>query len=98
MTKKKSEVINAFHPDYVKTYHPNLMDDFRTLNKNKQRSDSLTNHVEKMRETVPSHGTVFGVSETSVSISPKQMMKRPKLERTEFHIFNKAGMPKKGKK
>ena len=87
---QNKEVINAFHPDYVKTYHPNLMDDFHMLNKNKQRSDSLTNHVEEMRETVPSHGTVFGVSETSVSISPKQMMKRPKLERKEFHSYQKA--------
>ena len=75
---QNKEVINAFHPDYVKTYHPNLMDDFRTLNKNKQRSDSLSKHVDKVREAKPSHGTVFGISETSVSVEPKKMMKRRK--------------------
>ena len=75
---QNKEVINAFHPDYVKTYHPDLMDDFRMLNKNKQRSDSLSKHVDKVREAKPSHGTVFGISETSVSVEPKKMMKRRK--------------------
>jgi hypothetical protein len=31
-----SSVINAFHPDYMKTYEPNFMKFFRTLEANAQ--------------------------------------------------------------
>lgn len=88
------EVINAFHPDYVKTYHPNLMKQIKTDSMYKKKAGELTKHVDKVRETKPSHGTLFGISENSVSVSPKEMMLKPK----EFHVYNKAGMPKKGKK
>lgn len=79
-------IINAFHPDYVKTYHPNLTAEFRTLNKNKQRSETLTKRVEETRKTKPSHGTLFGISDNAVSLSPKEMMLKPK----DFHIYSKA--------
>lgn len=98
-------VINAFHPDYVKTYMPDLLSDLRVAQRAKNSGERMANHVEKTRETKPSHGTMFGLSEKNVSVSPKKMMKltpahihRPKLERTEFHIYNKAGLPKGVKK
>ena len=91
-------VINAFHPDYVKTYHPDLLKQIKSEAMYKKKGEELSKHVDKVRETKPSHGTVFGISENAVSVEPKQMMKRPKLERTEYHTYSKAGMPKKGKK
>lgn len=94
----KPEIINAFHPDYVKTYHPDLMKDMRIIQRGKDSSKSLSKYVEKARETNPSHGTVFGVTEKSISVAPKKMMKRVDLATKEFHVYNKAGLPKGVKK
>lgn len=102
-------VINAFHKDYVKTYEPTLMQQFRTASANKKASMTLTEHVEEVRKTKPSHGTVFGITEKAISVAPKEMMKRkkPAAEITEelierlkprsYHTYAKAGTPK-GKK
>jgi hypothetical protein len=100
--------VNAFHPDYMKTHEPNFMKDFRTHEANRQAAATLSKHVEKVRLTKPSHGTLFGISDKVVDahmMRPKQMMQRPKsteleaikkkiLEPKEFHTFQKAGMPK----
>lgn len=69
-------MINAFHPDYMKTHEPDFMKSLRTHEANRQAAQTLTNHVEKVRKTKPTHGTVFGIA------------------RKEFHIYQKAGMPK----
>lgn len=84
------KTINAFHPDYIKTYHPDLMKQIKSEAMYKKKGEELSKHVDKVRETKPSHGTVFGISENAVSVEPKKMMKRPKLERTEFHVYQKA--------
>jgi hypothetical protein len=90
----KPEVINAFHPDYIKTYHPDLLKQIKSDAMYKKKGEELSKHVDKVRETKPSHGTVFGISENAISVSPKEMM----TKRREFHTYAKAGMPKKGKK
>lgn len=71
--------VNAFHPDYMKTYEPNFMKDFRTFEANRQAAATLTKHVEKVRKTKPSHGTVFGISDKPVSLQPKKMMVKKKM-------------------
>jgi len=101
--------VNAFHPDYMKTHEPNFMKEFRTHEANRQAAATLSKHVEKVRKTKPSHGTLFGISDKVIDahmMRPKQMMQRPKsaeleaikkkiLEPKEFHTYQKAGMPKK---
>ena len=82
--------INAFHPDYMKTHEPNFMKDFRTHEANRQAAATLTKHVEKVRKSKPSHGTVFGISDKIVVGQPKEMMLKPR----EYHTFAKAGIPK----
>lgn len=77
-------IINAFHPDYMKTYHPNFWKDFI---RNTVISKNTTEAVTKLREKRPTHGTMFGISEKSVSTKP-----------LDFLIYSRAGMPKKGKK
>jgi hypothetical protein len=62
MTSKK-QVINAFHPDYVKTYNPEFVEYFRTLTIQKQCGEAASRHITKKRKTVPSHGTIFGLGE-----------------------------------
>ena len=90
----KPEVINAFHKDYVKTHMPEFLTNLRTESMYTQKGKDLSGHVERIRKTKPSHGTVFGISDTAVSVSPKEMM----TKRKEFHVYAKAGLPKGVKK
>ena len=62
MTKKK-EIINAFHPDYVKTYHPEFLEYFRLLTLQKRNGEAMTRFVNKKRKTAPNRGTIFGISD-----------------------------------
>ena len=54
-------MINAFHPDYMKTHEPKFMDDLRTHEARRAASETLSKHVTKVRKTKPTHGTVFGI-------------------------------------
>ena len=74
----KKEVINAFHPDYVKTYMPDFMKEFRTQSATKQMAESVSKHVEKVRKTKPSHGKLLGMG------SDQSLMPRT------FHVYAKA--------
>jgi hypothetical protein len=51
-----STIINAFHPDYMKTYEPNFMQFFRTLEANAQ----------ERRESI-----IEGKNTRSMSVFPK---------------------------
>lgn len=62
--------INAFHPDYVKTYMPEFLNGMRVEARQKEASKNLTRHVDKRRKDKPSHGTLFGISDKVVSIQP----------------------------
>ena len=74
-------IINAFHPDYMKTYHPDFWKDFKRQAEN---SAKTTEAVHKLRAKKPTHGTVFGVTTKSVSLKP-----------LEFLVYSRAGNPKK---
>lgn len=87
-------LINAFHPDYVKTHMPEFLSEVRTSAKKEEAGKGVSKYLDKRRETEPSHGTFFGMSDKEASMSPKEMMLKP----TEFHIYQKAGMPKGKKK
>jgi len=95
-----AEVINAFHPDYVKTYMPNFMTDIRTESRQTKNGQMLSQYVDNTRKTKPSHGTVFGISNKVTSVTVPSHMHRAKIKMvstsvTEFHIYQKAGAPKK---
>lgn len=45
-------VINAFHPDYVKTYHPELLKTIRSEQKAKENGQ-LYGAKTRMRESIP---------------------------------------------
>lgn len=90
-------MINAFHPDYIKTHEPNFMKDFRTHEANRNAAAAVSNYVTKKRRTTPSHGTVFGISEKVKAVTAPAHMHRPKavnLNPTEYHTYSKAGMPR----
>lgn len=76
MTKE----INCFHPEYVKTYMPEFLTEIRVESRQTKAGQTLSRHVEKMRETSPLHGTIHGISKNPLPIHqmrPKEMMKRP---------------------
>ena len=86
MTKQK-EVINAFHKDYVKTYEPNLMKEFRTFAANRE------DRQEKNLKT--GHRELKMVNRTSMLKASKAATKKALTVPKEFHIFQKAKGAKK---
>ena len=80
MTKKKSEVINAFHPDYVKTYHPELLTQIRTESAQTRAGKTLSKHVTEKRKTKPTHGHIAGLSKLEDVLAP-----------TPFRVYSRAG-------
>ena len=88
-----SEVINAFHKDYVKTYMPEIMKDFRThLANREERVEKKLKVNKKPLKTV--------TKSLSVKISKEQarldLQKRKELmlNNRDFKYFSGAGMPK----
>lgn len=70
------QIINAFHPDYVRTYAPEILSELRVLGAQTQAGKTLSGYVEKRRKSHPSHGTVFGISKKVTSVEPKKMLTR----------------------
>ena len=79
MTKPK--IVNAFDPEYMETYHPNF---WKAFIRNHVISKNTTVAVTKLRAKKPTHGTMFGISEKSVSLKP-----------LEFLTYSRAGAPKR---
>lgn len=71
--------MNAFHPDYIKTFYPNFWTEQALASRNSQ---AMTAFVEKRRKLKPTHGTL-AISKKVVSLKP-----------LDFLVFFKAGMPK----
>lgn len=87
-------IVNAFHPDYVKTYMPDILTAIKVDEKRTSAGETLSKHVTEKRKTKPLHGFVHGISKAA---KPLKVDLAPR----EFHVFNKAGTANtkvKGKK
>ena len=82
--------MNAFHPEYVKTYMPEFITTLRT------ESSQHTNGVINGGKSRATRESEYGKSVNSITAFPKTKA-RVSLAVTEFHVYSKAGMPK-GKK
>jgi hypothetical protein len=90
--KEFNPVINAFHPDYVKTYMPELLSSIKL--EGTQKANGVINGGK-------SKATREAVNKGAFTISqfPKTKAKsRVNLEPTDFRVFSKAGAPKGAKK
>lgn len=94
-----TEILNAFHPDYMKTYHPDFTREFRTVEANQK--ERLANPVKVKRKKVyaKKKKVSYKVPKKVVTITkPKgealEALKKKILENKPFHTFAKAGMPK----
>jgi hypothetical protein len=77
--KKFKPVINAFHPDYVKTYMPQFVTSIRTASMQQESGRNVAKYLDNRRKDDPAHGTMFGLSkDKDVSIDPKELMLPPK--------------------
>jgi hypothetical protein len=83
-------IINAFHPDYVKTYMPEFLSSIRLEATQKANGVIQGGKAKAAREAV--NKAAFTVS-TKHPIRAAHLH-RPNLAPTDFHIYQKAGMPK----
>lgn len=85
-------VINAFHPDYIKTYHPEFLTAIRTENTQKTSGAIGGAKTKAARESV--NKGAFTISRFPKTKAADRAALAPK----DFHVFTKAGSPKKAKK
>jgi len=86
-------VINAFHPDYVKTFMPEFLSVFRV------QSTQQANGVINGGKSKAKRESVHGNNVNSISVFPKT--KRVSTEPKQLLIFSRAGtanVTPKGKK
>lgn len=79
--------MNAFHPQYVETHMPEFLTQIRT------ESTQYSNGVIAGGKSKASREAVHGKKVNSISAFPKTKA-RVSIERTDFHVYAKAGMPK----
>ena len=75
-------VINAFHPDYAKTYLQGFLNDLRAQSRQTKAGQAMARYVEARRVVDPSHGTLAGISKAPRVSKPPKMIKR--------HVMTKA--------
>ena len=97
-------VINAFHPDYVKTYHPDLLKSLAV--EAKQQADGVINGGKSKKNREAKKGkTVNTINvgkqqsiqrelEKAYTRAALDRKKKEMLARKDFFTFQKAGMPK----
>lgn len=79
-------MINAFSPDYVKTYMPEFLSSIRSEQAAKANGQKFGTLARATRES-------DGKAKSSpLSDFPKT--KRVSIKVTEFHVYSRAGMPK----
>lgn len=72
-------MINAFHPEYMKTYEPNF---WKSIFVNEGKSKAMSEIVSSVRQKNPKHGTLLGISSKPTPVSLKPL---------DFMIYSKAG-------
>ena len=84
--------INAFHPDYMKTYHPDFTKEFRTVEANKieRESQAPRKHVKKARVSVK-------IPKQGINTKAQQRMTMAEvtaelIKKTTFRIYSRAGV------
>lgn len=79
-------IINAFHPDYIKTYHPNLLTSIKV------ESAQHANGVIAGGKAKATREHKQGKTAFTINKFPKtEAARRKLLDVTEFHMFSKAG-------
>ena len=90
-----SEILNAFHPDFMKTYYPNFTKEFRNIAAN--QADRLANPVKVKRRTVRVKKN-YKIPKKPITMAEVHNelaeLKKKILAPREFYTYAKAGAPK----
>ena len=84
-----TEVINAFHPDYMKTYHPNFMTEFRTIEAN-QVERAAQAPIKRVRAPAAKKESTHVRSKSQQRMTMEEV-KAELLKTSTFHVYSKAG-------
>lgn len=91
------KIINAFHPDFMKTHMPNFMNEFRTADARRQAAETLSGYVTEKRKVTPSHGKIEGLSKVQRETTPNQKFQDiaafPKTRESQKSLRQGADMP-----
>jgi hypothetical protein len=91
-TTGEPTMINAFHPDFMKTYYPNFMTDFRTVEANQaeRRVKEPRKVIRPPRASVkiPKKGHINSKENRNMTMAE---VKAEMLKITTFHVYSKAG-------
>jgi hypothetical protein len=94
-----SKIINAFHPDYIKTYHPEFLTTIRT--ESSQHAHGVINGGKSKAKRESVHGknvdSIDRFPKTQPVNRTMEEKKRKMLAVTDFYTFSRAGMPKGAK-
>ena len=95
-----SEVINAFHPDYVKTYMPDLMKDFRThaANREVREEKNLKVNRKPLKTVTKSLSVKISKEQARLNLEKQKALL---INNRDFKYFSAAGannVSAKGKK
>ena len=83
------QIINAFHPDYVKTYHPHLLTSLKTEAQQVENGRINGSKSKGHRQSAnPAENKPLNQFPTT---KPKAKVKKVSTERTQFFTFSKAG-------
>jgi hypothetical protein len=84
-------MINAFHPDYMKTYHPDFTKEFRTIEANQ-----IERETKKSRKKAKQpRASVKIPKQTHINQKSQQRMtmeevKAEMLKKTDFYVYSRA--------
>ena len=82
------EIINAFHPDYVKTYHPHLL---TSLKADAQQRENGRINGSKSKGHRQSANPAENKPLSNFPTTKKAGIKKFSLERTPMFTYSKAG-------
>ena len=69
--------VNAFDwMDYTEQERARRGDPLAEVKRNAEISRKVANGINRLRERKPSHGTILGITEKSVSTKPPEMMRK----------------------
>jgi len=83
-------IINAFHPDYVKTYHPELLTSIKTESAQVENG-RINGAKSKGHRQSANHTEKKTLSSFPTTKPKKAKVKRVSLERTPIFTYSKAG-------
>ena len=74
-------VVSAFNwKEYTDQEIARRGDPFKTIKRNAAISANMTEGLNKIRQTKPSHGTIFGITEKNISTRAPDMMENKRAK------------------